>query len=141
MRDVLLAVSLTRDVIPQADGGERYEAEIQRLQEVPVPLQGHEDPRRDENQNHGHEDGQTGGVYGRQLGHRHGPAAVEVGHGTAGHHNHDLPHDQGEEEEGDGDAEEGVEDAESLPFIREWDSVAVAWERKHTDRTVWFGGV
>lgn len=117
MRDVVVAVRLAGHIVAQADGAQRYEAEVERLQEVPVPLQAGEDPRWDEEQDDGHEDGQASGVRHRQPGRRHAPAPVEVGHGPLGHHGHDPLHQQREQEEGDRDAAQGVEDAEGLPFI------------------------
>ena len=113
----LFAVGLSGDVIPEADGRQRDETEIQRLQKVPVLLQVDKDPRGDEEEQHGHEDSEAGGVDGGQLGLGHGPAAVEVGHRTSSHQHHDPLHHRGEEEEGDGDAEEGVEDTEGFPFV------------------------
>lgn len=121
----LFTVGLPGDVIPEADGCQRDETEIQRLQEVPVLLQADEDPRGDDEEDQGHDDGQAGGVYGGQLRFRHGPSTVEVGHRAPGHQDHDPLHHDGEDEEGDGDAEEGVEDAEGLALVREGDGVAV----------------
>lgn len=115
--DVLVAVSLARNVVPEADGAQRYEAEVERLQEVPVLLDAGEDSRRDEEQEDGGEDGEAGGVGSRQPGRRHGPAAVEVGHGPVAHHGHDPLHQQREQEEGDRDATQGVDNAEGLPFV------------------------
>lgn len=128
--DVLSTVRLAGDIIPEADGCKRDETEIQRLQEVPVLLQAGEDPRGDDEEQQGHEDAEAGGVYGSQLRFRHGPSTVEVGHRTAAHQDHDPLHHDGEEEEGDGDATEGVEDAEGLPFIREGNGVAITWKQK-----------
>lgn len=44
----LFTVGLSRDVIPEADGCQGDETEIQRLQKVPVRLQVDKDPRRDD---------------------------------------------------------------------------------------------
>lgn len=83
--DVLLSVVLSGDIIPEADGRKRDETEIQRLQEVPVALQAGETQRRDDEKEHGYDDGKEGGVYGGQLRFRHGPSAVEIRHGTSTH--------------------------------------------------------
>lgn len=52
---VLFTVGLAGDIIPQADGCKRYETEIQRLQKVPVLLQASKDPRRNEEEEQGHD--------------------------------------------------------------------------------------
>lgn len=130
VRDVIIAVGLARHVVPKADGAQRYEAEVERLQEVPVLLQAGEDPRRDEEEHDGHEESQAGGVCSSQPGRRHAPAPVEVGHRPLGHHRHDPLHQQREQEERHRDAAEGVEDAEGLPFIRERDSVTVTCRQR-----------
>lgn len=113
----LFTVGLSGDIIPEANGCQRDETEVQRLQEVPVLLQADEDPRRDDEEQQGHEEGEAGGVDGGELGLGHRPPMVEVGHWASGHHDHDPLHHSREEEEGEGDAKDGVEDTEGLPFI------------------------
>lgn len=61
----------------------------------------------------------------RQPGPGHGPASVEVREGASGHQDHQPLHCVGEEEEGDGDPDEGVQDAERLPEIRERHGMAI----------------
>lgn len=114
---VLFTVALSRDIIPQPDGCKRYETEIERLQKVPVLLQTSEEPRRDEDEEHRYDDGQADSMYGGQHRLRHGPSAVEVGHRASSHQDHNPLHRNGEEEEGDRDAEEGVDNAEGLPSV------------------------
>lgn len=50
---------------------------------------------------------------------------MEVGQWTTCDHGHDPLNRSREEEEGNRDAKEGVEDTESLPPIRERNSVAI----------------
>lgn len=120
------AVGLPGDVVPQPHGGQRDEAEVQRLQEAPVLLQGREDPGRDQDEEQDRGQGQAGGVGGGQPGPGDGPAPLDVGQGTVGHQDHDPLDHHGEEEEGDGDPQDGEQDAEGLPSIRERDRVTVA---------------
>lgn len=61
---VAFTVGLSRDIIPEANGRQRDETEIQRLQEVPVLLQVDKDQRRDDEEEQGHDDGQAGRMYG-----------------------------------------------------------------------------
>lgn len=126
VRVVLSAVSLSRDVVPQAHGRQRYEAEVQRLQEAPVFLQVGEDTGRNEDEEQQEDQRQTGGVHGGQRGLAHGPAEVEVGQGTAAHQDHEPLHRHGEEEERDGDAQDAEEDAEGLASVRQRNCVTVA---------------
>ncbi len=114
---VIFTAGLSGYVIPEANGRKRDETEIQRLQKVPLLLQAGKDPRRDDEKEQRHDDGQAGSMYGGQLGFRHGPSTVEVGHRASTHLGHNPLHHNREEEERDGDAKEGVEDAEGLPFI------------------------
>lgn len=53
----LFTVGLSRDIIPQANGCKGYKTEIERLQKVPVLLKACEDPRRDEEEEQGDDDG------------------------------------------------------------------------------------
>lgn len=53
---VLFTVGLSRDIIPKANGGQRDETEIQRLQKVPVLLHAGKDPGRDDEDEQGHDD-------------------------------------------------------------------------------------
>lgn len=62
---------------------------------------------------------------GCQVRLRHSPPSVEVGQWATSDHGHDPLNHSREEEEGNGDAKEGVEDAEGLPSIRERNSVAI----------------
>lgn len=57
-------MSLSWDVIPEADGRQRDEAEIQRLQKVPVFLQVEKDHRGDDEEQQGRNDGEAGDVDG-----------------------------------------------------------------------------
>lgn len=56
---------------------------------------------------------------------RHSPSSMEVGQWTTCDHGHDPLNRSREEEEGNRDAKEGVEDTESLPPIRERNSVTI----------------
>lgn len=114
---ILFTVGLPGDIISEADGCQGDKTEVQRLQKTPVLLQADKDTCRDDEEQKSHDEGQAGGMYGSQLWFRHGPAPVEVFHWTSSYQDHDPLHHDGEEKEGDWDAQEGVEDAESLPFV------------------------
>lgn len=58
----LFAVALSGNVIPEANGCQRDETEIQRIQKVPLLLQANKDPRRDEEEEQGQHDGEADGV-------------------------------------------------------------------------------
>lgn len=125
-----LVGSLPGDVVSQANGCERDEAEVERLQEVPVLLQAREDGSGDE-QEAGHgQDGEHAGVDDGH--HRLGqtPLPVDVGDGPPRTVHHDPLHGGREEEEGEGDANSRVDDAEGLSAIREWRRVPITCRTK-----------
>lgn len=116
---VLLIRRLAGDVISQADGAERNEAEVEGIQEVPVVLQRREDSSRDEEEE---ADGQNAEHHGVDHAHQRlgqAPLPVDVGDGPPRAEHHDPLHGGGEEEEGEGDANGRVDDAEGLPAIRQ----------------------
>lgn len=122
---VLFTLRFSGDIIPKADSGQRDETEIQGLQKVPIFLHSDKDPRRDEEEEGAHDDGEADGVNGGQFRLGHGPSPMEVRHWTPSYQVHEPLHHGGEEEEGDGDAEEGVEDTEGLPLVGERDRVTI----------------
>ena len=125
---VPVLVVLPGHVVPEADGGQRDEAEVQRLQEAPVLLHRHEDGGGDEEEEDGGERRQARRVDGRQPGPGEAPAPVEVGHRPAGHQHHDPLHHGRQEEQGGRDADDGVDHAEGLALVREGHGVAVTLE-------------
>lgn len=60
---VLFTLVLSGDIIPEANGCQRNEAEIQRLQKVPVLLQADKDPCRDDEEEQCDDDGKADGMY------------------------------------------------------------------------------
>lgn len=123
-------MSFSRDIIPKAYGRQWDEAEIQRLQKVPVFFQGEKDPGRDEDEEQSHDDAEQSSVNYGQVRSWHGPPSVKVGHWASGYQFHQPLYYGGEEEEGNGDADEGVEDTECLPYIRQRNAVAVTLQDK-----------
>ena len=125
---------LSWHVVPQTDGAEGDEAEVEGLQEVPVALQRWEDDGRDEEEaGDGHGGEQRGVDHGHEgLGET--PLGVDVHDGPVRAEHHDPLHHGGEEEEGEGDAHHRVDDAEGLAAVRERHGVAVAWEETHTQK-------
>lgn len=59
---VLCTLVLSGDIIPEANSCQRNEAEIQRLQKVPGLLQADKDPCRDDEEEHGDDDGKADGM-------------------------------------------------------------------------------
>lgn len=64
---VLSTVGLSWDVIPEADGGQRDETEIQGVQKVPVLLQAAEDPSWEDEEERGRDNDEADGVDGGEL--------------------------------------------------------------------------
>lgn len=123
---VLLIRRLSGDVISEADGGERNEAEVEGIQEVPVVLQRREDGSWDEEEE---ADGQNAERHGVDDAHhrlRQAPLSVDVGDGPPRAEHHYPLHGGGEEEEGEGDADGRVDDAEGLPAIGQGYRVTVS---------------
>lgn len=129
-----LVHSLPRDVVSQANGRERDEAEVERLQEVPVLLQAREDGSGDEQEAGNGQDGEHAGVDDGH--HRLGqtPLPVDVRDGPTCTVHHDPLHGRREEEEGEGDANSRVDDAEGLSTIGEWRRVAITCRRERRMR-------
>lgn len=113
----LLVVAFPWNVVPQADGAQGDETEVKRFEEVPVILQHGEHGGRDEEEaGHGDESQQNGVDDGHHL-LGEAPAYVEVEDRSAGDmHGDTLDHGR-QEEEGERDANDGVDDAEGLAPI------------------------
>lgn len=109
-----LVVALSGHVVPEADGAQGNEAKVEGLQEVPVVLQDREDCGRDEEEaGHGDEPKEDSVDDSHHL-LGEAPADVEVEHGPAGDmHGDALDHGR-QEQEGEGDADDRVDDAEGL---------------------------
>lgn len=123
---VLLIHRLSGDVIAQADRAERNEAEVEGIQEVPVVLQRREDGSWDEKEE---ADGQKAEHHGVDDAHqclRQAPVSVDVGDRPPRAEHHYPLHRGGEEEEGEGDANRRVDDAEGLPAIGQGNRVTVS---------------
>lgn len=123
---VLLICRLPRDVISEADGAERNEAEVEGIQEVPVVLQRREDSSWDEEEE---ADGQKAEHHSVDDAHhrlRQAPLSVDVGDRPPCAKHHYPLHSGGEEEEGEGDANRRVDDAEGLSAIGQGYRVTVS---------------
>lgn len=128
---VLLICSLSGDVISEADRAERNEAEVEGIQEVPVVLQRREDGSWDEEEE---ADGQNAEHHGvDDAHHRLGqtPLLVDVGDRPPRAKHHYSLHGGGEEEEGEGDANCRVDDAEGLSAIRQGYRVTVSCRKQN----------
>lgn len=113
----LLVVALSRDIVPQADGAQRDEAEVEGLQEVPVFLQHREHSSRDEEEaGHGKQPQQDGMCHGHHL-LGETPADVEVQHGPMGDMHRDALDHCRQEEQCERDADDRIDDAEGLAPI------------------------
>lgn len=123
-----LVVAFSGHVVPQADGAQGDEAEVEGLQEVPVVLQDREHGRRDEEEaGHGDEPQQHGVHDGhRLLG--EAPADVEVEDRPARDVHGDALDHRRQEEQGEGDADDRVDDAEGLSPVRQGHRVAITCE-------------
>lgn len=123
---VLLIPCLSGDVISEANGAERNEAEVEGIQEVPVVLQRREDGSWDEEEE---ADGQKAEHHGMDDAHhrlRQAPLSVDVGDRPPRAKHHYPLHGGGEEEEGEGDANRRVDDAEGLSAIGQGYRVTVS---------------
>lgn len=127
---IVLICSFSGYVVSQADGGEGNKAEVEGLQEVPVLLQRWEDGSRDEEEAR---DGQHGEQTSMNNGHQwlwQAPLSVDVHDWPPCAEHHDPLHRSGEEEEGEGDANRRVDDAEGLSAIRQWCRVTVTCRKR-----------
>lgn len=123
---VLLIRCLSGDVISKADCAERDEAEVEGIQEVPVVLQRREDCSWDEEEE---AEGQAAEHHGVDRAHhclRQAPVPVDVGDRPPRAEHHDPLHGSGEEEEGEGNTNRGVHDAEGLSAIGQGGRVTVS---------------
>lgn len=123
---VLLIRRLSGDVISEADRAERNEAEVEGIQEVPVVLQRREDGSWDEEEE---ADGQNAEHHSVSNAHhplRQAPLSVDVGDWPPRAKHHYPLHGGGEEEEGEGDANGRVDDAEGLSTIGQGCRVTVS---------------
>lgn len=116
---VLLFHRLSGDVISKADRAERNEAEVEGIQEVPVVLQCREDSSWDEEEEADGQDAEHHGVDDAHHCLGQAPLSVDVGDRPPRAKHHNPLHGGGEEEEGEGDANRRVDDAEGLPAIRQ----------------------
>lgn len=126
-----LVSSFSRYVVTQADGAQGDEAEVEGLQEVPVLLQRREDGGGDEEEAR---DGHRGEQRGVNDGHQRlgqAPAHVDVHDRPPRAEHHDPLHHGGEEEEGEGDADHRVDDAEGLPAVRQRRCVTITCSGQH----------
>ena len=112
-----LITVLSGYVVSQADGAQRNEAEVEGLQEVPVLLQRRKDGGRDEEEARDGQHGEQGCVNNGHQGLGQAPAPVDVRDRPPRAEHHDPLHHGGEEEEGEGDANYWVDDAEGLPAV------------------------
>lgn len=124
---------LSRYVVTQTDGAERNEAEVEGLQEVPVLLQCWEDGGGDEEEARDGQSGEQSGVYDSHQWLGQAPAPVDVHDWPPRAEHHDPLHYSSEEEEGKGDANHWVDNAEGLPAIGQWCCVTISCRK--TNRT------
>lgn len=113
---MLLVLGLSRHVVSQADRGERNEAEVEGLQVGPV-LQRREDGGGDEEEATQGQKGEHSGVNDGDEWLRQIPLPVQVHDRPPCAEHHDSLHHGCEEEEGEGDSDDSVDDAEDLPAL------------------------
>lgn len=123
---VLLIRSLSGDVISEANRAERNEAEVEGIQEVPVVLQRWEDGGWDEEEEANSQNAEHRGVDDAHQRLRQAPLSVDVGDRPPRAKHHYPLHGGGEEEEGEGDANRSVDDAEGLSPIGQGYRVTVS---------------
>lgn len=125
-----LIVAFSRNIIPQADGAQGNKTKVKGFQEVPVVLQDGEHGRRDEKEaGHGDKAEEHGVDDGHQL-LGEAPADVEVEDRPACDMDGDALDHGREEQEGEGNADDRVDNAEGLPAIRQGHRVAVTCGEK-----------
>lgn len=130
-----MIVAFSRNIIPQADGAQGNKTKIKGFQKVPVILQDREHGCRDEKEaGHGDEPEKHGVDDGHQL-LGEAPADVEVEDRPAGDVDGDTLDYRRQEQEGEGNADDGVNNAEGLAPVGQGHRVAIPCETGSGEKT------
>lgn len=115
-----------RDKVPQTDGAERDEAEVDPIQEGPGHLQSakHGSRGHKEAQNHQSQQQEEVDEGGRPQSQAE---AVQEADGSDDQRVEELLHTDGQHQHGEGDADQGVADGEGLSGGRQRSGVPITW--------------
>lgn len=123
---VLLPWPHPRNKIPQSDGAQRDETEVDAVQERPGHLHRAEYGRRSHEEAQHHQDQQQDEVDNGGRPRLH-PRALQDADRSQDQRVHEPLDAGGEHQHGERDSYQGVDDGEGLPSVRQRSGVAITW--------------
>lgn len=114
--------------IPQSDGAQRDEAEVDAVQERPRGFQRTKHGRRRQKEAQKHQNQQHHEVDGRRRA-RVQTRALQSANRGDDQRVHEPLHAGGQHQHGEGNSQQGVEDGEGFTSVRQRRSVTITWRR------------